>query len=198
MTIGQAEMAACAVKPDQYPKGGIPEIVFAGKSNVGKSTLINCLAGRKRLARSSSEPGKTRTVNFYSLDGKLMFVDLPGYGYAKISRSESAKWGTMVESYLKGRQQIKCVLILADIRRDPDAMDLQLFDYLNHFSIGVAVVATKSDKVRKTLVPARIKAIAKAYGIKDVMPFSSLSKDGFSNLWDFILNKAEISEQSPI
>jgi GTP-binding protein len=192
MIIGHAELAACAVKPSQFPSEGLPEAVFAGKSNVGKSTLINALAGRKKLARSSSAPGKTRTLNFYSMDKKLMLVDLPGYGYAKISKSESAKWGKMVESYLVGRKQIKCVLMLTDIRRDPDELDMQLFEWLGHFGFETAIIAAKCDKIGRPLLHGRIKAIAEAYSIAktDVLPCSSLAKTGLDSLWEYILGKA--------
>jgi GTP-binding protein len=195
MVIGQAELAACAVKPAQYPDGGLPEVVFVGKSNVGKSSLINTLTGRKKLARTSSDPGKTRTINFFSLDNKLMFVDLPGYGYAKISKSESAKWGSMVEKYLLNRQQIKCVLMLADIRRDPDAMDLQMLEWLKHFSFEAAIVATKCDKVGRPLIQGRKNKIAEGFSISptDVIPYSSLSKVGFDVLWRHVLEKCGLN-----
>ncbi|MDR1558897.1 MAG: ribosome biogenesis GTP-binding protein YihA/YsxC, partial [Clostridiales bacterium] len=125
MDVNYAELAATAVKPEQYPADGLPEFAFIGKSNVGKSSLLNSLAGRKALARTSGSPGKTRAINFFNINHICMFVDLPGYGYARVSRSESQKWGVMADRYLLNRGQLKSVFMLLDIRHDPTALDRQ-------------------------------------------------------------------------
>ncbi|MDR1537608.1 MAG: ribosome biogenesis GTP-binding protein YihA/YsxC [Clostridiales bacterium] len=192
MIVNSAELAACAVRPSQFPTEGLPEIAFIGKSNVGKSSLLNAMAGRKALAKTSSKPGKTRTLNFFNINGKLMFVDLPGYGYAKISKQESAKWGPMAESYLLGRKELKLILMLADIRHDPSPLDIAMLEWLDHFSFTRAIIATKSDKIGRPNLSGRISSLRKGFGLGQdaiIMPFSATSKAGFNELWDFILKK---------
>jgi len=146
--IKKAEILATVVRKDGYPPAGPPEIAFAGRSNVGKSSLLNLITNRKKLAKVSGSPGKTRTINFFAINGdEFRIVDLPGYGYAKVSKSESEKWGGMVEEYLNGRETLKAVCVLLDIRHEPTGRDKQLFDYLAHYGIRTLIVATKSDKV---------------------------------------------------
>ena len=194
MIINHAELSHTAVWKSQFPTSGFPEIAFAGKSNVGKSSLINVMLGRKSLARTSGTPGKTRTINFYEVEKKLYFVDLPGYGYARISKSESAKWGSMVEGYLKGRQELKTVLLLVDIRHKVGSNDLMLYDWFLHYGVPTQVVATKSDKLNKTALQKHLAMIQKGLSL-DSPPihFSSKSKDGREKLWTLILDKVGFS-----
>jgi GTP-binding protein len=201
--IANSQLGATAVWPDQFPDDGLPEFVFVGRSNVGKSSLINCMASRKSLARTSSSPGKTRVINFFRISvlqgtaaatGRasekispedLYFVDLPGYGYAKVSRSESEKWGNMIEGYLKGRRQIKHIIMLLDIRHEPTANDLELFEWLTHYNYNVIAVATKSDKLKRSQVQKHAAALKRALGV-DVLPFSSETLAGRDELWGLI------------
>ena len=148
MIIKSAGFICSAVKPSQYPPDDIPEIAFAGRSNVGKSSLINLLLNRRKLAKVSSTPGKTRTINFFDInDGQFRLVDLPGYGYAKVSKSESADWGRMMEGYLSARKSLRKVVQLVDSRHAPTAQDKQMYDYLRYYGLDGIVVATKADKL---------------------------------------------------
>ena len=133
MQVKQSSLAAIGTKFSQYPEDGRPEIAFAGKSNVGKSTLINAMLGRRALARTSSQPGKTRTINFYDVNGELYVVDLPGYGYAKAPKSEIAKWGQVIEEYLCKREELKAIILLIDIRHEPGKNDIMMYDWLKHY-----------------------------------------------------------------
>jgi len=187
--IVKAELAKTAVKPDQFPDTGWPEVAFVGRSNVGKSSLINALLNRKKLARTSQNPGKTRTINFFNVEDKLYFVDLPGYGYAKVSRSESEKWGAMVDGYLKDRPQLKHIFLLMDIRHEPNANDKLIHDWCRHYDIPFTIVATKSDKIKKSQVQKHLAVIRKALEEEAVpLPFSSESWDGRERLWGVIDN----------
>lgn len=174
-----------AVRPDQFPTGGLPEIAFVGKSNVGKSSLLNALAGRKKLARVSQSPGKTRTINFFNIDDRLIFTDLPGYGYAKISREASQKWGAMIERYLVHREPLRAVFMLADIRHEPSALDRQMFEWLNHYGFNFYIIATKADKVKRSQIPKQLKILRGAYNTA-VYPFSSETLIGCGELWNVI------------
>ena len=149
MIIKKAELEAVAVKPSQYPEDNMIEIAFAGRSNVGKSSLLNLLTNRKSLARVSGSPGKTRTINFYRINDEFRIVDLPGYGYAKASKAEQATWGDMIEKYLENRQGLKVVAQLVDVRHAPSKQDLQMYDYLKYHELDGIVVATKADKIGK-------------------------------------------------
>ncbi len=187
MKIKKAELEAVAVKKQQYPAGDKKEIAFAGRSNVGKSSLLNLLTGRKSLARVSGAPGKTRTINFYNVNDEFRIVDLPGYGYAKVSKSESEKWGEMMESYLENREQLLKVVQLVDIRHAPSAQDIQMYDYLKHFGLDGIVVATKADKVSRNEMNKNIALIRKtlAMGAEDiVVPVSALKRTGHDKLLD--------------
>jgi GTP-binding protein len=198
VTVLAARLAAVAVRPDQYPSEDLPEFAFVGKSNVGKSSLLNCLLNRKALARTSAAPGKTRTINFYECqtqvpETRLLLVDLPGYGYAKLSRSETQKWGKMVEHYLLRRDPLKTVFMLVDIRHDPGALDQQMFDWLRHYGFDIVLVATKADKVSRAKLPGRLAALRRALGAaqeqEPILPFSSLTKSGTESLWGIIQDK---------
>lgn len=179
--IKKSELETVAVKPSQYPPVGLPEIAFAGRSNVGKSSLLNLLTGRKALARVSGSPGKTRTINFYKVNDEFRIVDLPGYGYAKISKSVSENWGEMMESYLSNREGLKKVIQLVDVRHAPSAQDVQMYEYLKYYGLDGIVVATKADKVSRNELQKCISVIRKTLDLSPedkVIPISSLKRSG--------------------
>lgn len=185
MIIKKAELETVAVKRSQYPEDNVPEIAFAGRSNVGKSSLLNLLTNRKRLARVSGAPGKTRTINFYRINDEFRIVDLPGYGYAKISKSISENWGDMMEEYFQNRQGLKKVVQLVDIRHAPSAQDVQMYEYLRHYGLDGLVVATKADKVSRNEMQKCMKTIRQTLklGPDDlVIPVSALKRQGHDNL----------------
>ena len=191
MQINKSELEAVAVKPMQYPEPSVPEIAFAGRSNVGKSSLLNLLTRRKNLARVSGSPGKTRTINFYRINDEFRIVDLPGYGYARVSKSESEKWGAMMESYLENREGLLKVIQLVDIRHKPSAQDVQMYDYLKYFNLDGIVVATKADKVSSNQRSKNILEIRKTLGMSKsdkIIPVSALKKSGHEALLDEIEN----------
>ena len=185
MKIKKSEIVAVAVKPAQYPPDDMVEIAFAGRSNVGKSSLLNLLTGRKKLAKVSGSPGKTRTINFYLINDAFRIVDLPGYGYAKVSKSMSADWGPMMDKYLQGRQGLRKVVQLVDVRHEPSKQDLQMYEYLRHYGLDGIVVATKADKLSKNQLNRNIAMIRKSLklGPEDVViPVSALKKTGQEEL----------------
>ena len=189
MKINKSELEAVAVKASQYPPEDLPEIAFAGRSNVGKSSLLNLITGRKSLARVSGSPGKTRTINFYRCNDEFRIVDLPGYGYAKVSRSESEKWGAMIEGYLEKRSTLLKVVQLVDIRHKPSAQDVQMYDYLKYYGLDGIVVATKADKVGNNQKASCMKLIRQTLGMgKDdvIIPVSALKNTGADDLLDEI------------
>ncbi|MER2262515.1 MAG: ribosome biogenesis GTP-binding protein YihA/YsxC [Psychrobacillus sp.] len=149
MKIHNVELLISAVRPAQYPEGDLPEFALAGRSNVGKSSFINKMIGRKSMARISSKPGKTQTLNFYKLEEDLLFVDVPGYGYAKVSKSERVAWGKMIETYFTSREVLKGVLLIVDLRHPPTKDDCMMYDFLKHYNIPCIVIATKADKIPK-------------------------------------------------
>ncbi|MRX74222.1 YihA family ribosome biogenesis GTP-binding protein [Bacillus lacus] len=149
MKVTSSEIVISAVKPEQYPQGDLPEIALAGRSNVGKSSFINKLLNRKNLARISSKPGKTQTLNFYIINEVLHFVDVPGYGYAKVSKTERAAWGKMIEQYMINREQLKAVVLIVDLRHSPSNDDVMMYNFLKHYGIPVIIIATKADKIPK-------------------------------------------------
>ena len=186
MIINNVSLEATVVAKSGFPTGGLPEIALCGRSNVGKSSLINAMIGRKSLARISQSPGKTRTLNFYNVENAMYLVDLPGYGYAKASKTESQKWGSMVEGYLKGRGQLRAIALLLDIRHQPTGNDRIMHDYIKHYGHEMIAVATKADKISKSKVAARIKEIGAALALPDdvpMVPFSSETKQGRDELW---------------
>ncbi len=185
MVIKKAELEAVAVKKNQYPEDNTAEIAFAGRSNVGKSSLLNLLTNRRSLARVSGNPGKTRTINFYRINDAFRIVDLPGYGYAKLSKSVTGNWGAMMEAYFQNRQGLKKVVQLVDIRHAPSAQDQQMYDYLRHYGLDGIVVATKADKVSRNELQKCIKTIRQTLklGPEDlVIPVSALKKTGYEEL----------------
>ena len=185
MKINKSELECVAVKPAQYPDTSKKEIAFAGRSNVGKSSLLNMITGRKSLARVSGNPGKTRTINFYLCNDEFRIVDLPGYGYAKVSRAESEKWGEMMESYLEKRENLVKVVQLVDIRHKPSAQDVQMYDYLKYYNLDGIVVATKADKVSNNERQKCMKEIRTTLGMSKgdvIIPCSALKRTGYEEL----------------
>ena len=189
MKINTSDLEAVAVRAAQYPPEDLPEIAFAGRSNVGKSSLLNLITGRKALARVSGSPGKTRTINCYRCNDRFRIVDLSGYGYAKISRSESEKWGAMMESYLENRENLIKVVQLVDIRHKPSEQDVQMYEYLKYFELDGIVVATKADKIGSNEKKRALKLISDTLGMSEddiIIPISSLKKNGHEELLDTI------------
>ena len=187
-----AEILLSAANKSHYPQDDIPEIALAGRSNVGKSSFINTLLNRKNLARTSGKPGKTQLLNFFNIDDKLRFVDVPGYGYAKVSKTERAKWGKMIEEYLTSRDNLRAVVSLVDLRHDPSADDVQMYEFLKYYEIPVIVVATKADKIPRGKWNKNESAIKKKLDFDktdDFIIFSSVDKTGLDQAWDAILGK---------
>lgn len=171
------------------PKNTLPEVAFAGKSNVGKSSLINGLVNRKALARTSSQPGKTQTINFYNVNGEVYFVDLPGYGYAKVSAEIKAKWGKMIENYLQKSDVLKAVFLLIDIRHEPSANDVTMYDWICHNGFQPIIIATKVDKLKRSQIQKHVKMIKQTLKTSPdtpVIPFSAQTKQGREEIWAVI------------
>ena len=185
MIIKRSDLETVAVKPSQYPPENLKEIAFAGRSNVGKSSLLNLITNRKKLARVSGSPGKTRTINFYIINDEFRVVDLPGYGYAKVSKSMSEGWGEMMETYLGNRPNLVKVIQLVDIRHAPSKQDVEMYNYLRHYGLDGIVVATKADKVSRNQLPKHIKEIRQTLKLSQedkVIPVSALKKTGYEEL----------------
>ena len=192
MKVHNVEMVISAVRPDQYPEDGLPEFALAGRSNVGKSSFINRMIGRKALARISSKPGKTQTLNFYKIEEQLFFVDVPGYGYAKVSKTEREAWGKMIECYFTGRQELKAVVQIIDLRHPPTADDRMMYDFLKHYNIPCIVIATKADKIPKGKWDKHKKIVKETLEMEKSDPlivFSSETGLGFEEAWKTIENK---------
>ena len=197
MIINKAEIAAVAVAPSGYPEIGYPEVALAGRSNVGKSSLINRLLNRRGLARTSCTPGKTRTINFYNVNDDIHIVDLPGYGYAKVSKGEKEKWGGIIETYLNNREVLKLMIQLVDIRHEPTANDKLMYDWIKATDLPSVVVATKSDKISRNAQFKNISIVKKALNVRPedkFVLFSSETGQGKEELWD-IIEKICISHQ---
>ncbi|MGO5580095.1 MULTISPECIES: ribosome biogenesis GTP-binding protein YihA/YsxC [Streptococcus] len=187
-----AEILLSAANKSHYPQDEIPEIALAGRSNVGKSSFINTLLNRKNLARTSGKPGKTQLLNFFNIDNQLRFVDVPGYGYAKVSKTERAKWGRMIEEYLTTRENLRAVVSLVDFRHEPSEDDVQMYEFLKYYEIPVIVVATKADKIPRSKWNKHESVIKKRLDFDkndDFLIFSSVNKDGLDAAWDAILEK---------
>ncbi|KEK12828.1 YihA family ribosome biogenesis GTP-binding protein [Lysinibacillus fusiformis] len=192
MKVHNVEMVISAVRPDQYPEDGLPEFALAGRSNVGKSSFINRMIGRKALARISSKPGKTQTLNFYKIEEQLFFVDVPGYGYAKVSKTEREAWGKMIERYFTGRQELKAVVQIIDLRHPPTADDRMMYDFLKHYNIPCIVIATKADKIPKGKWDKHKKIVKETLEMEKNDPlivFSSETGLGFEEAWRTIENR---------
>lgn len=191
MIIRKSEIIISAVKKEQYPPTVVPEIAFSGKSNVGKSSMINALLNRKSLARTSSQPGKTQTINFYNINDMFNFVDLPGYGYAKVSKTEKDKWSLMIDTFLHNRPQLKEVFLLVDIRHEPSQNDQLMYQWIKSCGYTGYVIAAKADKLSR-MQQLKCKAvIVKTLEIKDnslVYPFSAVSKAGVEEIWSLFEN----------
>ncbi|PLR68317.1 MULTISPECIES: ribosome biogenesis GTP-binding protein YihA/YsxC [Bacillaceae] len=189
MKVTSSEIVISAVKPDQYPDLDLPEIALAGRSNVGKSSFINKLLNRKNLARTSSKPGKTQTLNFYIINEVLHFVDVPGYGYAKVSKSERDAWGKMIETYFTKRRQLCAAVLLVDLRHAPSKDDVMMYEFLKHYEIPVIVVATKADKIPKGKWQKHMKVVRETLN-KDpddpLICFSSETGQGKVEAWSMI------------
>lgn len=189
MKFKNVELETVCGITSKLPKNTLVEIAFAGRSNVGKSSLINTLLNRKSLARTSSQPGKTQTINFYRLDDLLYFVDLPGYGYAKVSKDVVAKWGKMIDGYLEGSKVLRLVFLLVDIRHKPNQNDKQMYDWCIHYGFNPVIIATKEDKVKRSQKQKLVKEIKQELQVVEgtpVIPFSSLSKTGIEEIWEYI------------
>ena len=186
MKVHNVEMIGSFVRPEQFPEDGLPEFALAGRSNVGKSSFINRMIGRKALARISSKPGKTQQLNFYKIEEQLFFVDVPGYGYAKVSKAERAAWGKMIEKYFTGREPLKAVVLIVDIRHNPTADDCMMYDFLKHYNIPVIVIATKADKIPKGKWDKHKKIVRETLQMDKQDPlivFSSEKGLGFEQAW---------------
>ena len=185
MIVKKAELEAIAARKNQYPEDNLKEIAFAGRSNVGKSSLLNLLTNRKNLARVSGSPGKTRTINFYRINDSFRIVDLPGYGYAKVSKSVTESWGSMMETYFQSRQGLVKVIQLVDIRHAPSRQDVEMYQYLRHYGLDGIVVATKADKVSRNEMQKCIRQIRGTLNLSQedrVIPVSSLKRTGQEDL----------------
>lgn len=194
MVIKSAALETVCGITSKLPQTGKPEIAFAGKSNVGKSSLINGLMNRKSLARTSSQPGKTQTINYYNVNGCIYFVDLPGYGYAKVPVKEKEKWGKMVENYLHKSRQLKAVFLLIDIRHEPSANDRQMYEWIVSQGFDPVIIATKLDKIKRSQVAKHIKMLKDGLKVKPntpVLPYSALTKQGREEIWSLIEGLAE-------
>ena len=189
MNLHNADIEISAVDAAQYPKTDVPEFAFAGRSNVGKSSLINKLLNRKSLARVSGTPGKTATINFYNIDDTIFLVDLPGYGYANRSKTEIKKWGKMIDTYLNTRQQIYQVFLLVDSRHKPTADDIQMLTWIRTYQESVVVIATKTDKLSKRQLEENLEMIYEALSLTEddlLVPFSTKDDEGKFTVWDII------------
>ena len=189
MIVKKSDLETVAVKISQYPPENLKEVAFAGRSNVGKSSLLNLLTNRKKLARVSGSPGKTRTINFYIINDEFRIVDLPGYGYAKVSKSMSEGWGEMMENYLENRPNLLKVIQLVDIRHAPSKQDVEMYEYLRHFGLDGIVVATKADKISRNQMAKNIKVIRQTLKLSSedkVIPVSALKRTGHQELLDTI------------
>jgi GTP-binding protein len=189
MKIISAEFIKSAVWPPQYPTAILPEIAFVGRSNVGKSSLINTLVGRKTLAKTSNTPGRTQLINFFTLNEKVSFVDLPGYGFAKVAQSVKKDWGDMIEAYLRERQSLALVVFILDIRRDPSEDDLSLRNWLEYYRIPYLYALTKADKLSNNQAVVQKRSIERSLGVsaeKKPILFSAKTQKGKNEIWQFL------------
>ena len=198
MIIKKAELETVCGITSKLPQSSGPEFAFAGKSNVGKSSLINALMNRKSLARTSSQPGKTQTINFYHINDAFYYVDLPGYGYAKVPVEEKARWGRMIERYLQKSAMLKCVFLLVDIRHEPSANDRLMADWIRANGYMPVIIATKTDKLNRSQVPKHVKMVREGLGLDKnslIIPFSSVTKQGREEIWDLVEQQLKSKEK---
>ncbi len=189
MVIRSVELETVAGVTSVLPKNQLPEVAFAGRSNVGKSSLINALMNRKSYARTSSQPGKTQTINYYRINDQIYCVDLPGYGFARVSREEKAAWGKMIEKYLVTSEQLAAVFLLLDIRHRPNANDKQMFDWIQYMGYQAIVIATKADKIKRSQIPGQLRQMKEELKADEdtiIIPFSALTKQGREDIWDLM------------
>ncbi|MBS6559837.1 MAG: ribosome biogenesis GTP-binding protein YihA/YsxC [Clostridiales bacterium] len=189
MNVTKVNLETVCGITSKLPDNSMPEIAFAGKSNVGKSSLINGLMNRKSYARTSQQPGKTQTINYYNINEVLYFVDLPGYGYAKVSKEMQAKWGKLIERYLHTSKQLRIVFLLVDIRHDPSANDKLMYDWIVNNGFNPVIIATKLDKLKRSQVQKHVKAIRTGLNLVEgtpIFPYSALTKQGRDEIWEFI------------
>ncbi len=173
----------------KLPENKLPEVAFAGKSNVGKSSLINGLMNRKSYARTSAQPGKTQTINYYNINDEIYFVDLPGYGYAKVSKNISEKWGKLIEDYLHQSKQLRLVFLLVDIRHEPSANDKLMYDWIVNHGFYPTIIATKLDKIKKSQVQKHIKMLRQGLNVVEntpIIPYSAITKQGREEIWELL------------
>lgn len=198
MVIRNVELETVCGVTSTLPENTLPEFAFAGKSNVGKSSLINALMNRKALARTSSQPGKTQTINFYNINGDLYYVDLPGYGYAKVPQSEKVKWGKMIENYLRKSRQLRMVFLLVDIRHEPSANDKHMYSWIIENGFYPAIIATKLDKIKRSQVQKQLKLIREGLNVAEgtpIVPYSAVTKQGRDEIWELIETYAMAPEE---
>lgn len=188
MKIKSVDLEIVCGVTSKLPDNSLPEVAFAGKSNVGKSSLINALMMRKSYARTSAQPGKTQTINFYNINKELYFVDLPGYGYAKASKTEVEKWGKMIERYLTTSKQLKCIFLLIDIRHEPGANDKMMYDWIVSNGYTPVIIATKLDKIKRSQIAKQLKLVRDTLCAKEsvIIPFSATSKQGREEIYEII------------
>ena len=199
MVIKNVELETVCGVTSMLPDNKLPEVAFAGKSNVGKSSLINALVMRKSLARTSAQPGKTQTINFYNINKEIYLVDLPGYGYAKASEKEREAWGQMIERYLNTSEKLRAVFLLVDIRHAPSANDKQMFEWMAYVGYDPIVIATKLDKIKRSQIDKQIKIIRQGLGADKetiIVPFSAETKQGRDIIWDFMDQVIENEEEA--
>ena len=199
MVIKNVELETVCGVTSMLPDNKLPEVAFAGKSNVGKSSLINALMMRKSLARTSAQPGKTQTINFYNINKEIYLVDLPGYGYAKASEKEREAWGQMIERYLNTSEKLRAVFLLVDIRHAPSANDKQMFEWMADVGYDPIVIATKLDKIKRSQIDKQIKIIRQGLGADKetiIVPFSAETKQGRDIIWDFMDQVIENEEEA--
>ena len=199
MKVLSAEFVLSATKPAHYPPAVLPEIAFAGRSNVGKSSLINTLVKRKGLARTSNTPGRTQEINFFTVNDRFAFIDLPGYGYAKVPEKIRNNWGPMIETYLSDRETLRLVVLILDIRRDPSPEDRQLIGWLQYYRLPVLIVLTKIDKVSRNQLAERKRLIGERLGLAsrmETVPFSAKTGEGKDLLWREIRKAAAIDPET--
>ncbi|HDT9030034.1 TPA: YihA family ribosome biogenesis GTP-binding protein [Staphylococcus pseudintermedius] len=182
----EVDILISAVKPEQYPELDLPEVALSGRSNVGKSTFINSMIGRKNMARTSQQPGKTKTLNFFNIDNQLIFVDVPGYGYAKVSKKQREAFGKMIETYITTREALKLVIQLVDLRHPPTEDDVLMYDFLKYYDIPTLIIATKEDKIPKGKVQKHIKIIKEKLELESgdqIISYSSIEKKKQDQIW---------------